>query len=538
MTTLDQDTLAAFDQLLEPNRRSDQPGYVVGVAREGRTLYRRASGMASLEFAVANTPATRMRIASVTKQFTGLAVMLLVEDGKLDIDLPVRHYLPELGGPNGTPTLRQLLNHTGGVRDALESVAFFLTEGLFPLIPAGLTHSWSSRFSDSNFGPGTAWSYSNYGYMLLSLVIEKVSALNLADFLRQRVFAPLGMSDSELLPSDMELGVNLASSHIRMPDGRFRRGIYPCEELVGGGGIVSTVDDMLRWAAQLREPRTLGSDSSWAEILRPVDFGNGAQSTYGFGIKRQFHRGVEMLWHDGSTFGSRCALLSFPQHQLDIVVMANRSDGEVSAIALKIAEHLLASHLGAAKTFVGSVGNEPLVGRYASSTDRRVFSFSAHGDKLIYAIDAAPQGMLWDDQGTWRGDSTSGPLVVRHTPASEITEIEVELCGRSQTYTRLPAVAPSAAELGGDWLGEYRLADFDTPVWIVLDQGQLFIDLRSRFAPNRIALTPLSDEVFVCTVSLFGAAAQGTVVLRRVDARVSGFTFSLQRTWNLRFERV
>lgn len=538
MTTLDQETLAAFDQLLEPSRRSDQPGYVVGIAREGRTIYRRASGMASLEFAVANTPATRMRIASVTKQFTGLAVMLLVEDGKLDIDLPLRHYLPELGGPNGAPTLRQLLNHTGGVRDALESVAFFLTEGLFPLIPAGLTHSWSSRFSDGNFAPGTAWSYSNYGYMLLSLVIEKASGLSLAAFFRQRLFTPLGMTDSELLPSDMELGDNVATSHIRMPDGRFRRGVYPCEELVGGGGIVSTIDDMLRWAAQLREPRTLGSRASWEEMLRPVDFGNGAQSTYGFGIKRQFHRGVEMLWHDGSTFGSRCALLSFPAQQLDIVVMANRSDGEVSAIALKIAERLLAAHLGPPKTFAGSTGRESLSGRYYSPVARRVFSLSSQADKLIYAIDAAPQGMLWDDDGTLRGDSSAGPLVLRYTPAPEIAQIELEFCGRSEIYTRLPATAPAATELAGALLGEYRLADFDTPVWIVLDQDQLYIDLRSRFAPNRIALTPLSADVFVCAVSLLGSAAQGTVVLQRERDAVTGFTFSLQRTWNLRFARV
>src|SRR3546814_13462631 len=92
-------------------------------------------------------------IASVTKQFTGLAVMLLVEDGKLDIDQPLCRYLPDLLGPNGAPTPRQLLNHTSGVRDALESVAFFLTEGLFPQIPAGLTHKWSSQFSTGNFEP-------------------------------------------------------------------------------------------------------------------------------------------------------------------------------------------------------------------------------------------------------------------------------------------------------------------------------------------------------------------------------------------------
>ncbi|HET8883462.1 MAG TPA: serine hydrolase domain-containing protein [Solimonas sp.] len=546
MTTLAPETAAAFDQLLEPSRRSDVPGYVVAVAREGRTIYRQASGMASIEFAVANTPATRIRIASVTKQFTGLAVMLLVEDGRLDIDKPVRHYLPELGGPNGAPTLRQLLNHTGGIRDALESVAFFLTEGLFPLIPAGLTHAWSSRFSDGNFAPGEAWSYSNYGYMLLSRVIEKVSGLTLAECFRQRLFEPLGMNDSELVPSDMDIAPGVATSHIRMPDGRFRRGIYPCEELVGGGGIVSTVDDMLRWAANLREPHRLGSRASWDEILRPVDFADGAQSTYGFGIKRQIHRGVEMLWHDGSTFGSRCALFSFPEHALDIIVLANRSDAEPAAIALKIAEALLADAFGPAKQFADAAGREALAGQYYSTATKRLFGIRVHADKLpgklMFAIDASPQGLLWDDAGTLRGESTAGPLVVRHAPpqgSSTVAQIELELCGRRETYTRLPDTAPSAEALAADLVGEYRLQDFDTPVWITFDDGQLCIDLRSRFQPNRIQLAPLSADVLLCTAAMLGApGVQGTVALQRENGAVSGFFFSLQRTWNLRFARV
>lgn len=533
MTTITPEISAAFDKLLDSS--PDLPGYVAGIAVDGQAIYRRETGLASVEFGVANTPATRMRIASVTKQFTGLAVMLLVEDGKLDIDRPLRHYLPDLDGPNGAPTLRQLLNHTGGVRDALESAAFFLTGGLFPQIPAGLTHAWSSRFSDANFAPGEAWSYSNYGYMLLSLAIEKVSGLSLAEFFRQRLFAPLGMNDSALYPDDMDLGRGVASSHLRMPDGRYRRGIYPCEELVGGGGIVSTVDDMLRWATQLREPRILGSRASWDEILRPVDFGGGAQSNYGFGIKRQFHRGVEMLWHDGSTFGSKCALLSFPAQALDIVVMANRSDAEPAALALKMAEALLASRFGPAKHFADLAGRETWPGHYYSPASKRLFSIRSHADKLMYAIETTPQGLLWDDHGTLRGDSQSGPLVV-HAPSAE--GVEIELCGRRETYARLPDAAPGAADLAADIVGEYRLKDFDTPVWIVLDQGQLHIDLRSHFNASRIPLAPLTAELFICTVTLFGTAATGTVKLSRSNGAVDGFFFSLQRTWNLAFERV
>lgn len=535
MNDLDPGTLAAIDKLFEPSARSDVPGYSVGVVRAGRVLYRRATGLASIEQAVANTPATRMRIASVTKQFTGLAVMLLVEDGKLDIDQPVRAYMPELSGLNGTPTLRQLLNHTSGLRDALDSIAFFLSEGLFPQIPAGLTHQWSSRFSDANFAPGEAWCYSNYGYGLLSLVIEKVSGLSLAEFFQQRLFTPLGMVDSVLWPNDMDLLPGLATSHIRLPDGRYRRSIYPCEELVGGGGIVSTVDDMLRWAANLREQR-LGNAASWAEIVRKPRFNNGNEHNYGFGLKCQLHRGVELRWHDGSVFGSKSALLCYPTQGLDIVVLANRSDSEPGAIGIKIAELLLADMLGPPKVNVEAAGHEALIGNYYSPALRRVFSIRPHQTHLLFAINATPEGLLRDEEGVLGNDSSFGPVIV-HADSSQATEIEVETCGNRETYTRLPATPPSVADLAADLIGNYRLADFDTPVRIVYEQGALHIDLDSRYHPNRIALTPISSEVFLCTVTVLGSPAQGVVTLERRDGAVVGFFFSLQRTWNLHFLR-
>lgn len=537
MNMIAPETAAAFDKLLESSLRSDTPGYVVGVARNNQTIYRRATGLASIELAVANTPSTRMRISSITKQFTGLAVMLLVEDGKLDIDRAVREYLPDLAGPNGTPTLRQLLNHTSGIRDALESAAFFITEGLFPQIPAGLTHQWSSRFSDYNFAPGEGFGYSNYNYMLLSLVIEKASGLSLAEFFKQRVFTPLGMIDTVLFPNDMDLLPGLAASHIRMPDGRYRRSIYPCEELVGGGGIVSTVDDMLRWAANLREHR-LGSQASWDEMLRRSRFNNGTEYNYGFGIKCQRHRGVDLLWHDGSTFGFKSALLSYPAQALDIVVMSNRSDSETGAIAIKIAETLLADQLEPAKVNADVAGREALIGNYYSARARRSFSIRTLQKNLLFAINAAPEGLLREEDGALASDSTAGPLVVRHAPSDNITEIELELCGHRETYTRLPETAPKIEEAAAELVGEYRLADFGTAVQVVLDQGRLYIDLRSRFNPCHIQLTPMSADVLLFTATILGGQVQGLVTLERQDGVVSSFFFSLQRTWNLRFTRA
>lgn len=536
MSSLTPELSEKLDQLLAPGRRSDEPGYVVGVARNGHALYRSATGLASVELKVVNTPATRMRIGSVSKQFTGLAVMLLVEDGKLDLERPVRDYLDDLDGPNGRPTLRQLLNHASGVRDALDGPAYFITEGLFPQIPVGVTHQWSSRISDSNFAPGERWCYSNYGYLLLSLVIEKVSGLTLAEFFRQRLFEPLGMVDSELFPNDMELSPGLAISHIRRPDGRYRRGIYPSEELLGGGGIVSTVDDMLRWSANLRE-RRLGTPATWAEMLRAPRFSNGSEYNYGFGIMCQQHRGLDLLWHAGSTLGSTATLLCFPTEGLDIAVMANRSDSDPTGLALRIADAVLADRVGPPKRHAEAAGREALMGHYYAPASRRLLSLRAHEGKLMIALNAIPESLPREEDGVLIGDSGAGSLKLWHEAGSPVNQVELELCGHRDTYVRLAEPAPEPAQLADGLLGEYRLADFGTPVDIILDQGRLYIDLRSRYRPCRVALTPLSEDVLVYTASIAGTPVQGTITLERRGGQVSGFFFNTQKSWNLRFSR-
>lgn len=532
------DKVIIFDKLLETLNRSDAPGYVIGVAKDNQTIYRRATGLASIEFSLGNTPETRMRIGSTTKQFTAVSIMLLVEDGKLDLDVAVSTYLTDLTGPNGKPTLRQLIGHTSGVRDALESTAYFLTEGLFPQIPAGLTHKWSSQFSSTNFEPGERWSYSNYGYMLLSLVIEKVSGLSLAAFFKERLFTPLGMVDSELVPNDMDLSPGLATSHIRQYNGVYQRGIYPCEELVGGGGIVSTIDDMLKWMAHLRKPDRVGSAASWAEMSRMATFNNGTQHNYCFGLKRQLHRGVKIAHHAGSTIGSTCMMMTFPDHALDIIVMANRSDSDPGGIALKIAEALIGNTMEPPAVAAKSDGREALAGHYYSAMSKLLFGIKVHEGKFAFSILGTAEGFLKDQADGLGNDSTSGEFTLRYeAPKADacIEHIEFENCGIRETLTRLPEAAPAAEDLAADMSGIYSLVDFSQQVEVLIDAGVLYVDLHSRYKPCRMRLDPVSSDIFIFTASLGGRPFNGTIVLEKSANKVTGFFLSTSRTRNLYF---
>ena len=532
--------IANFDKLLETLNVKDAPGYVIGIAKDNQTIYRRATGLSSIEFGVANTPETRMRIGSTTKQFTAVSIMLLAEEGKLDLDATVNTYLTDLTGPNGKPTLRQVIGHSSGVRDALESTAFFLTEGLFPQIPAGLTHKWSSQFSSANFEPGERWIYSNYGYMLLSLVIEKVSGLSLAAFFKERLFMPLGMVDSELVPNDMDLSVGLATSHIKLPSGGYRRGIYPCEELVGGGGIVSTIDDMLRWMAHLRKPDRVGSPASWAEMSKMPTFNNGLEHNYCFGLKRQLHRGVQIVHHAGSTIGSTCMMMTFPDHALDIIVMANRSDSDPAGITLKIAEALLGNAMGPATVAAKSSGREALAGHYYSPASKLLFGIKVRDEKLAFSIVGTQEGFLKDQQDGLGSDSTSGEFTLRYElpkAGARIEQIEFENCGITETLNHLADTPPLAQDLAADVMGHYVLDDFAQAVEIILDQDTLYIDLHSRYKPCRMRLEAVSSDIFIFTGALGGAPFHGTVIMEKTATAVGGFFLSTSRTRNLHFTR-
>lgn len=176
-----------FDDLFAAVNRSDTPGAVVGVRHRGETLLRRGFGMASLEHAVANTPTTRMRIGSVTKHFTCLALLLLAEDGKVDVDAPVTAYLPELPALRGVPTLRQLMTHTGGYRCHIDLAC---TAGGLTVQPKG--KGWQAMIGQSyaNFAPGDSQIYCNGGYHLLSIVVDRIGGMAFEDFLQARIFEP------------------------------------------------------------------------------------------------------------------------------------------------------------------------------------------------------------------------------------------------------------------------------------------------------------------------------------------------------------
>lgn len=547
-TLLPDPRTVALDALFNPLCRSDAPGLVVGVAQHGRSVYRRGFGLASVEHGVANTPWTRMRIGSTSKQFTCLAALLLAEDGRLDIDASVRAYLPELPafpalGPE--PTLRQLMTHTGGYRCYLD--LGFIAEGM-AIKPAGVAWEVQRRQREANFAPGTNMVYCNSGYQLLSRVIAQVSGQPFEQFLQQRIFAPLGLRDTSSVPSDFELHPGTATLHLAQGSG-WRRGIFPTEELKGEGAIISNIDDMLRWLAHLRAPhKTVGSAASWQQMLTPAVLNNGLVNPYALGLMRHDYRGLEVIHHPGGVTGGASQMLTVPSQALDIIVISNGAPCSPRELALRIVDTMLGEDLlGPADVHATAARFAPMLGRrYCGRDTGLLFGFAeVSGGALGLCLMNGPPVALRDEGAQLRQafeDMAMGPFVL---PTAQLAtqdaapaQLQMIEAGRSEVFDLLPDTPPPLAEAGAPLLGRYRSADLDAEARISFEGEQLQLQIRAAYGGNRVGLRPFSAEVFACQEL---DTPQGRSAVLRVEkksaGRVTGLRLDTPRTRQLAFVR-
>jgi CubicO group peptidase (beta-lactamase class C family) len=307
----------ALDELFTRFDRMDGPGIVVGVARHGQTVYRRAFGMANVEHRVAMTPTTRVSICSVTKHMTCAAVLVLADEGKLTLDDTIGHWIPELTRETGRATLRQLMDHTGGVRCHIDVAAF---NGVTPH-PVGTPLRMMQRQQGLNFAPGEGMMYCNGSYALLSLAVERAAGVEFGQFLRERLFAPLRMDASESPRTWWPLRPNVATYYMPHPEGGWRHGISFEEETLGNGSALSSLDDMLRWAQHLR---TNTGPVSIASLTPPPEPVAGLRAgVYRYGLTDQSWRGTRIIEHGGGAVGASCHLLMIPDAALDVFVFCN-----------------------------------------------------------------------------------------------------------------------------------------------------------------------------------------------------------------------
>jgi len=314
------------------------PGCAVGVADDGRVVLERAYGMAELEHAVPNGTETIFEAGSVSKQFTAAAVLLLVQDGRLSLDDPVRAYVPEL--PDyGTPiTIQHLLTHTSGLRDwgSLAGIAGW------PRTSRVHTHAHVldilSRQGALNFEPGTRWSYSNSGYNLSAILVSRVAGMSFAEFSRTRIFEPAGMTHTSWRDDFRRLVPHRASAYARRGD-EYREDM-PFENVHGNGGLLTTVGDLLRWNENF-VTAAVGGPEFVALMQQPARLPDGRELHYAHGLFIGAYRGRREVYHSGSTAGYRAYLTRFPDEHLSVAVLCNDAGANATRLARQVVDLFL-----------------------------------------------------------------------------------------------------------------------------------------------------------------------------------------------------
>jgi CubicO group peptidase (beta-lactamase class C family) len=320
---------ALFDEYRQPN----VPGASVMVIQDGRVLYKAAFGLANLEEGAPSTTHTNYRLASVTKQFTAMAIMLLAERRQLAYDDRLPQFFPAFPPHGQQITIRHLLNHTSGLMDYEEIIPHNTTTPLTDRDVLELLQQQTQTY----FSPGSAFRYSNSGYALLALIVERISGLSFAAFLKKHIFEPLQMSLTVAYEQGVSIVPNRAYGYTRRDHGFERTDASLTSSVLGDGGIYSSVEDLYKWDQALYTTQLVGAemlDQAFTPGARLPDQDAG----YGFGWFIGAHRGEPMVWHHGETIGFRTMIARFPRQRLTVIVLVNKSEGNPSEIALKIAD--------------------------------------------------------------------------------------------------------------------------------------------------------------------------------------------------------
>ena len=337
------------------------PGLAVLAKKNGNVLFERGYGLKELRTNSKIDTKTNFRLASVTKQFTAMAVMLLVHDKKLNYETTLGEVFPNFPDYGKKVTVRQLLNHTGGLPDY---------EDLMDTVEKVKGTIWSpekqiqdaealellEKETKGKFTPGTKWDYSNSGYVVLGLIVAKISGKPYGEFLHERIFAPLKMAGTIVYQKGKNAVPNRAYGHAKEGETFRETDQSSTSATLGDGGVYSSVDDLSKWDDALRN-HTLLSEEEMKPALEAAKFGgagnavlpddapaglHGVPVEYGFGWFLDPYKGHARMWHYGDTRGFKTAIQKFTKDGLTVIVLCNRTDLDPGALAMRVADLYLA----------------------------------------------------------------------------------------------------------------------------------------------------------------------------------------------------
>jgi CubicO group peptidase (beta-lactamase class C family) len=517
------DKARQVDAIFAGYANSYSPGCSVGVVRDSNYIYKRAFGMGSIELGVPLTPASVFYMGSVSKQFTAAAVVLAAEQGYLTLDDDLRKWIPSMPDYGHTITLRQMLHHTSGIRDVLGlmSLAGMHSEDIHPL-PELL--ALVERQKHLNFLPGESYQYSNSNFMLLAEVVHRATGKPFSQFAQENIFAPLGMTHSRFYDDRTLILPGRVAAYAPRPEGGFQVNWSTNYDLVGGGGLMSSLDDLLLWDRNFYDNK-LGKGTLLRELQTRGRLNNGKEISYALGLIVTKYRGLPVIEHDGANFGYRTVLLRFPEQKTSVICLCNLATANVDDKATRIADIYLAGQ------FPAATENTPAPA--VSAGDLKQYAGLYRNAKEHYAVKVPVR-----DGGLGMFD-----MLLKPTAAGVFAmENGLQMCraqatagggmrlacesqdGWSGVLDRIQPVQPTGAELA-DFAGDYFSEELNAIYQVRAVGGNLTLRIGSD---DPVTLNPTVPDEFGAGVMLN---------FRRTVGKVTGFEFFAGAVQGIAFVR-
>ncbi len=521
-------TRVAVSRVFAAWSATDGPGCAVGVARNGQIVFENGYGMANLELDAPITPASIFHVASVSKQFTAMAIALLARDGKLSLDDDVRKYITELPDYGHRITIQHLLNHTSGLRDQWDLLA--IARGRFEenRITEADVLEIVARQKALNFVPGTEYVYSNTGYTLAGTIVKRVSGKSLRDFADERIFKPLGMTHTHFHDDYTMVVKGRTAAYTRGADGKWHVSL-PNYDTYGATSLFTTVGDLLKWDANFAKP-VVGDERLLRDMIASPTLTNGDTTGYGLGIFTEVYRGARLVGHSGGDAGYRTYLGRFPEHALSVTVLCNAAPANPVALTRSVADVYIGTKLAppeppvTAATTLTAEQLSRYAGVYVNPTTGYATFITLRRDTLIVGRTAGPVLVPLSER---RFRMSGQPVEMEFTPNGQLVQTVLAWPRRRPTTLERREIArPSRAELDR-YAGSYYSEELGATYTVSATDSTLVF--KTRWATER-TVRPLYGDTF-------GGDFLVTFTRNRAR-RVDGMLVSTGRVRRVSFKRL
>ena len=526
-----------IDNLFKKWDKPNSPGASIGIVQNGEMLYSKGYGMANLEHNVLNSPQTAFNVASNTKQFTAACIILLYQQGKLDLNQSLKSVFPGFPDYANDITINHLLKHTSGLRDYPQLA--YLT-GLRPNDYYNDINilKWIRNQKGLNFLPGEKYMYSNSGYWLLGQLVKRISGMSLAKYAQKELFKPLGMNSTYFFNNNLVIK-NMASGYRRMRSGEFIT-FRTVQENIGDSGLYTTIEDIKKWDDEFYN-KTFLNKQFWTKMTTKGVLNNGKAISYASGLEIKEYKGLKTISHGGREPGFWSDIIRFPKQKFTVIVFTNSSNVNAAPLAYKIVDILLAEKLKTTKKknnlkrnnkFVNISGKilEKYQGNYWNTKDNSPRKVSYIDGKLIYKRGPGSIHTLKPISMNEFKVMKTPPFIdayVRFVKNEGKYELQTTINGEKSSPIKMYTPIVFKQKELQMFTGQYYGKEIETIYKIKLEDKKLWLYIKDR---KIVPLTHGKDLLFSSPMCDFEFLNN--------NGKINSFMISTPRVKNLGFQRI